>query len=184
MVVTRPLRENETSDRVSFDNETCPARAITRLEIGIFFVRSFSLLRKVFTRSTQNSPGHPSEPAQTSAFHRICVRCIAKAPSRQLLAIWAVEAWKKVPEDLVRRAWTVCQYKSKEDIANVDAGSSAIVEYDEAILGRIVEQTAGADALTLFNDPENEAEGEFPEDDRSKRCSSDASDTVGVEVGG
>ena len=32
-------------------------------------------------------------------------------------------------------------------------------------LGKLIEQVAGADALTLFNDPENEAEDEFPEDE-------------------
>ena len=88
-----------------------------------------------------------------------------KAPSRQLLATWAVEAWNMVPEELVRKSWTVCQYKSTEEIANENASSSAIVEYDEEKLRQIVEHAAGIDALTLYDDPENAAEDEFPEDE-------------------
>ena len=88
-----------------------------------------------------------------------------KAPSRQLLATWAVEAWEKVPEELVQKSWTVCQYKSVEEIANENTDSRAVVEYDEAMLQQIVERGAGADALTLYNDPENAAEDEFPEND-------------------
>ena len=77
---------------------------------------------------------------------------------------WAVEAWKKVPEELVRKSWTVCQYKTTEEIANENTSSSAVVEYDEERLRQIVEQIAGANALTLYDDPENTAEDEFPED--------------------
>eukprot|EP00986_Skeletonema_menzelii_P006148 scaffold2326_cov140-Skeletonema_menzelii.AAC.5 len=50
-----------------------------------------------------------------------------KAPSHQLLATWAVEAWKKVPEELVRKSWIVCQNKTTEEIANENTSSSAVV---------------------------------------------------------
>ena len=33
------------------------------------------------------------------------------APSRQLLAQWVVQAWEKVPEELIRKAWVVSGYK-------------------------------------------------------------------------
>eukprot|EP00957_Ditylum_brightwellii_P024333 1835324-Ditylum_brightwellii.AAC.1 len=88
-----------------------------------------------------------------------------KAPSCQLLVTWAMEAWEKVPKELVQRSWAVCHYKSTEEIANGNTSSSAVVAYDEAKLGQIVEQVAGTDALTLYNDPENAAEDEFLEDD-------------------
>ena len=39
-----------------------------------------------------------------------------------------------------------------------------LVEYDEERLRQIVEQIAGANALTLYDDAENTAEDEFPED--------------------
>ena len=33
-----------------------------------------------------------------------------KAPPRQLLAKWVVEAWEMIPEELMRKAWTSCRY--------------------------------------------------------------------------
>ena len=87
------------------------------------------------------------------------------APSRQLLATWTVEAWEKVPEELVRKSFTVCGYKTKEEIANANRSSSDIVTYEKEQLRKLVEEVAGSEALTLYDDPENEAEDEFPEDE-------------------
>ena len=51
------------------------------------------------------------------------------APSRQLLATWTVKAWEKVPEELVRKSFTVWGYRTKEEIANVNRSSIDIVTY-------------------------------------------------------
>ena len=127
-----------------FGNETTPAKLKTRPETGVF----------LNPPPTTTLAGHPH--------HQLYLH--PKAPSRQLLATWAVEAWKKVPEELVRKSWIVCQYKTTEEIANENTSSTAVVEYDEERLRQIVEQIAGANALTLYDDPENTAEDEFPED--------------------
>ena len=77
-----------------------------------------------------------------------------------------MEAWEKVPEELVRKSFTVCGYKTKEDIANVNRSSSDIVTYKKEQMRKLVEEVAGSEALTLSlnDDPENEAEDEFPEE--------------------
>ena len=31
-------------------------------------------------------------------------------PSRQLLSMWVVEAWEKIPAELVVKSWTACGY--------------------------------------------------------------------------
>lgn len=36
-------------------------------------------------------------------------------PSRQLLSTWVVEAWSKIPESLVQKAFTACGYYDHQD---------------------------------------------------------------------
>ena len=85
-------------------------------------------------------------------------------PSRQLLATWVVEAWEKVPEDLVRKAWVVSGYPSGSDIEE-GVRSDAIVEYTRRELGTMVENIAGDDAMMAWIDSANDPEPEFPEED-------------------
>ena len=99
----------------------------------------------------------------------LCAPCNEKtgqplAPSRQLLCQWVVQAWSKVPEELMRKAWVVCGYRSMKDLDR-ECDNSAVVMYDQEGLKSVVEKAAGADALTIFNDPENEAEEFSDEED-------------------
>ena len=67
-------------------------------------------------------------------------------PTRQLLAQWVVKAWDNVPEDLVKRSWEVCGYKSVESLCNKNA-STAIVEYDDRALGTMVENSKAQEMM-------------------------------------
>jgi hypothetical protein len=49
------------------------------------------------------------------------------APSRQLCAQWCVKAWKKVPEELVIKAWELAGYKTVDEIENSHASISWMV---------------------------------------------------------
>ena len=49
-------------------------------------------------------------------------------PSHQLLAQWIVQAWDKVPEELVCKSWEVCGYKSVEDMSR-EVANEEIVNY-------------------------------------------------------
>ena len=62
-------------------------------------------------------------------------------PSRQLLARWMVDAWKKVPESLIARAWEVGEYHSTENLNN-EAASNAIINYSEEDCGSMVKKLA------------------------------------------
>ena len=77
------------------------------------------------------------------------------APSRQLLAKWIVEAWEKVSEELVRKAWTVSGYKTMEELKDATR-SKALVKYTRRELCSIVEKIAGEDASQAMIDPYNE----------------------------
>lgn len=88
------------------------------------------------------------------------------APSRQLLAQWAVMAWDKIPEALVRKAWEVCGYKSVQKLTEETEAGGAIVAYNRKEIGAMIEAIAGPDAAAHFlHDPENESEQFFPEDE-------------------
>ena len=56
-------------------------------------------------------------------------------PSRQLYAQWVVKPWGTVPEELVRKSWKLCDYKSMEDLASVEAcvSESLVVRYNTAL---------------------------------------------------
>ena len=60
-----------------------------------------------------------------------------KPPSRQLCAQWVVAAFDKIPEELIRKAWLVCGYKTQEQIKleerNNSLNSVALYLYEDAI---------------------------------------------------
>ena len=72
------------------------------------------------------------------------------APTRQLLSTWIVEAWEKVPEELVRKSLTACGY-IPEDQINA-SNEDAIIFYSAAKVGTLVEKLCGEDAHTTFED--------------------------------
>ena len=88
------------------------------------------------------------------------------APSRQLLAQWVVQAWEKVPEELIRKAWVVSGYKDVEKLQDA-ATSQELVEYSNEELGTIVENIAGDDAMDAWQDDANDPDPPFPEDEDS-----------------
>ncbi len=53
------------------------------------------------------------------------------APSRQLLSQWVVQAWEKVPVELIKKSWDVCSYKSMGQLEE-EMSSTALVEYNSA----------------------------------------------------
>lgn len=89
------------------------------------------------------------------------------APSCQLLAQWVVAAWKKVPEELVRRSWEVSGYRSVEELER-EVAAAALVEYSRQDLGAFVERIAGREGIDAWiddaNDPDVGPEEGFPED--------------------
>ena len=89
-----------------------------------------------------------------------------KAPSRQLLAQWVVQAWDRVPEALCRKAWVVCGYRPAEDSCST-SGSTAIVnyQYSQDELGKIVEKIIGGDDSSHFYDDANNPDPMFPDDE-------------------
>ena len=86
-------------------------------------------------------------------------------PSRQLLAQWLVQAWKRVPESLIKKAWDVAGYRSIENLEK-EAVSDAIVDYSKQDLGSIVEELGGEDAMMAWIDDANERE-DFSDDSDS-----------------
>lgn len=87
-------------------------------------------------------------------------------PSRQLLATWVVQAWKMIPEELVRKAWVVAGYTDMADLED-QASSREIVEYSAEDLGSMVEKYAGDKAMMAWIDESNEHDPDFlfPEED-------------------
>ena len=49
-----------------------------------------------------------------------------QAPSRQLLSTWVVKAWDLIPEELVRKSWTACDYKSEKDLSCSNEGTTVV----------------------------------------------------------
>ena len=64
--------------------------------------------------AAENDKGHPS------------------MPSSQLCAQWVVKAWNKVSENLIRKAWIVCGYKSVSDLENVEGSINIVAKYSRA----------------------------------------------------
>ena len=81
-------------------------------------------------------------------------------------------AWAMIPEELVRRSWTACGYKSEQDLASSNEG--AILVYDNREVGTMVEEICGADVRTNFEGAECGPDPFHPSDDE---CSSSDGDT-------
>ncbi len=75
------------------------------------------------------------------------------APSRQQLATWVVEAWDKIPEEMVRKSWTACGYPSEEELSFSDRGQ--IVPWTEDAVRAMVKQYCGQEGLDHLEDEEN-----------------------------
>ena len=89
-------------------------------------------------------------------------------PSRQLLSTWVVEAWEKIPEELVNKSWTACGYPQEKDVTTNNA--NAMVVWSEKDIGAMVEALCGTEIRTNFDDVECGPDEHFPSDDE---CSSD-----------
>ena len=64
-------------------------------------------------------------------------------PSRQLCVTWVVSAWERVPEALVRKAWTVGNYKTFEELqqspsAREESSEHVIIIYNKNIIIDII----------------------------------------------
>ena len=71
-------------------------------------------------------------------------------PSRQLCAIWVVSAWERVPEALVRKAWTVGNYKTFEELQqspNEESSEHDIVIHDQNNIVNIIAEVQNSDEL-------------------------------------
>ena len=91
-----------------------------------------------------------------------------KAPSRQLLCTWVVKAWKKIPEELIKKAWVACGYTPEEDLGKKN---QEIVPYNKDQVGTLIGKICGEDVRMNLVDPEvGEPEPEFPSDEE---CGSD-----------
>ena len=99
-------------------------------------------------------------------------------PTRQLLAQWVVEAWDMVSEELVKKSWEVCGYKSVGALRS-DAATTEIVELTDHDLGAEVETIAGDDAKMAWIDDRNKRDDAFPDDEND--VSWDVTDDEGVE---
>ena len=91
-----------------------------------------------------------------------------KAPSIQLLATWIVKAWDLIPEELVRKSWTACGYKSEKNLS-CSNGGTMVVFTDEQV-GTMVEEICGEAVRTNFEDVECGPDPMHPSDEE---CSSD-----------
>jgi hypothetical protein len=85
------------------------------------------------------------------------------APSRQLLVQWVVQAWEKIPTDLIKKAWTVSGYKKFSDLEASNTGD--IVQYSPQELGTIIENLTDDNFVMAFQDEMNDPDPEFPEDE-------------------
>lgn len=82
-----------------------------------------------------------------------------KPPSRQLLATWVVKAWEKIPEQLVRKAWTACGYQTEEQLCSKTLGQ--MVVWDENAIIKNLAEICGDDAVTHYRSEENDDEMGF-----------------------
>ena len=65
-------------------------------------------------------------------------------PSRQLCATWVVEAFDKLPTELIKKAWQVCGYKSREEI--LSDNDTSLTEYsDEEAVTILAASVGGGD---------------------------------------
>ena len=73
--------------------------------------------------------------------------------SRQLWAQWAVLAWEKIPNVLVKKAWTGCGFKSLQSDPSTDL---VLGSGDDTV--QMIEELAGEEAVAHFLKEENEHE--------------------------
>ena len=66
-------------------------------------------------------------------------------PSRQLCATWVVQAWEKVPEELICKAWDLANYKTVEEISLENCSRREITQFAQQdivkTLGPVVDET-------------------------------------------
>ena len=82
-----------------------------------------------------------------------------EAPSRQQLATWVVQAWDKIPEEMVRKSWTACGYTPEEELSFSDKGQVVLWTEDE--VHKMVKQYCGQEGLDHLLDEENGNEDDF-----------------------
>ena len=87
-------------------------------------------------------------------------------PLRQLLAQWVGNAWDRVPESLIARAWEVSGYRSVQKLEE-EAVSDAMVNYSKEDLGSMVEELGGDDAMMAWIEDANEPDDMFLSDSDS-----------------
>jgi hypothetical protein len=75
------------------------------------------------------------------------------------LATWVVKAWEKIPEQLVRKAWTACGYQTEEQLCCKTLGQ--MVVWDEDAIIKNLAEICGDDAVTHYRSEENDDEMEF-----------------------
>lgn len=82
-------------------------------------------------------------------------------PSRQLCATWVVNAWEKIPSEIIKKAWILANYKSMEDLSRDTTYDNEIVEYSsEDIVKKIcesIDDKASDDGTTIghYLSPDN-----------------------------
>ena len=94
-----------------------------------------------------------------------------QAPSRQLLAMWVVQAWDLIPEELARKSWTTCGYKSEKHLTYSNEGTMVVFTDDQ--VGTMVEEIRGNAVHSNFEDVKCGPDPMHPSDDK---CNSDGSD--------
>lgn len=78
-------------------------------------------------------------------------------PSRQLCAEWVVQAWNKIPKELIQKSWDVCGYKSINELQNREISINNIVtEFNVAQMVQIMESAGGSDTIPSLDDPDND----------------------------
>ena len=90
-----------------------------------------------------------------------------QAPSRQLLSTWVVKACGLIPEELVRKPWTMCGYKSEKDLSCSNEGSTVVLSNEQ--VNSMVGDICGEAVRTHFEDAEC---GPGPMHQSDIRCSS------------
>jgi len=71
-------------------------------------------------------------------------------PSCQRCSTWVLAAWERVPEDLVRKAWTVGNYKTFEELQQSPGEESSendIVIYNQNNIIEIIAEVENSDDL-------------------------------------
>ena len=79
-------------------------------------------------------------------------------PSRQLCAQWVVDAWDKIPESLIRKAWDLCGYKKVSELNNGSEYNGDVVDYSafnentvEMELQKAVEEDQAMQIIEFYN---------------------------------